>query len=339
MSSLTEAIEKLVAREDLTSEEAFASADAIARGVDPCQAAAFLVLLRSKGETADEIAGMVRAMRTHMVRVDAGAGCVDIVGTGGDGHHTVNISTAASVVAAACGAKVAKHGNRSVSSKCGSADVLEKLGVRLDLAPAAVERCVREAGIAFMFAPAFHPAMKNIVPVRKALGVRTVFNILGPLLNPASCPRLLIGVYTPALVELMAHALHAIGVERAMVVHCCGLDELAPIGVASVATVGPDGVSVGSLDPVAELGMKRCTIADLAGGDATANADALVRVLGGQLGGAVADTVALNAGAGLFVAGVVPTIKEGCERARASMAEGAPLKVLREWARCSQAEG
>ena len=336
MSSLTEAIEKLVAREDLTSEEAFASADAIARGVDPCQAAAFLVLLRSKGETADEIAGMVRAMRTHMVRVDAGAGCVDIVGTGGDGHHTVNISTAASVVAAACGAKVAKHGNRSVSSKCGSADVLEKLGVRLDLAPAAVERCVREAGIAFMFAPAFHPAMKNIVPVRKALGVRTVFNILGPLLNPAAAARMVIGVYAESVVSLMAHALHALGAEHVMVVFCGGLDELAPVAVATVATVTPAGVSMGTIDPFA-LGFSKCTIEDLKGGDRTQNAKILRSVLSGELGGPVADTVVLNAAAGLVVAGVANSMEEGCAMAKECLQSGRAIATLEKWVACSNA--
>ena len=160
---------------------------------------------------------------------------MDIVGTGGDGHHTVNFSTAASFVAASCGARVAKHGNRSVSSSCGSADVLEELGIKITLSPAAVERCLAEANIAFMFAPGFHPAMKNVVPVRKALGVRTVFNILGPLLNPAGLDRALIGVYSEEMVPLMANALFELGAELVMVVHCGGLDELAPIVSASAS--------------------------------------------------------------------------------------------------------
>eukprot|EP00965_Chrysotila_dentata_P078366 2582442-Pleurochrysis_carterae.AAC.6 len=189
-TSLVATLEALVARSNLSLKEAEDAMELIISGAEPCQAAALLVLLRSKGETAEEIAGFTKAMRHHMVPVNAKASCLDIVGTGGDGHHTVNISTAASVVVASCGAVVAKHGNRSVSSKCGSADVLEELGVKLILPPSGVEKCLEEAGIAFMFAPAFHPAMKNIVPVRKALGVRTVFNILGPLLNPAACESL-----------------------------------------------------------------------------------------------------------------------------------------------------
>ena len=161
-------IDALIERRDLTRAEAEEGCRAVIAGVDPCQTAAFLVLLRAKGETAPEVAGLVKAMQNHMVPVNPGVPCVDIVGTGGDGHHTVNFSTAASIVAAACGASVAKHGNRSVSSMCGSADVLETLGVDLSLPPAGIERCIREAGIAFMFAPNFHPAMKHIVPVRKA---------------------------------------------------------------------------------------------------------------------------------------------------------------------------
>jgi anthranilate phosphoribosyltransferase len=216
-AELRDAIETLIQRQDLTSDRADAAVEAIIGGADPCQAAALLVLLKAKGETAGEIAGMVRAMRRHMLAVKPSVPCIDIVGTGGDGHHTVNISTAASVVAASCGAAVAKHGNRSVSSMCGSADVLEELGIPLTLKPDAIERCISEAGIAFMFAPGFHPAMKNIVPVRKALGVRTVFNILGPLINPAMCKRGVIGVYAPELVRLMADALHQLGSELILV--------------------------------------------------------------------------------------------------------------------------
>ena len=202
--SLKELIDKLIERRDMSRQEAESGMRSVIDGVDPCQTAAWLVLLRSKGETPAEVAGMVTAMRAHMVPVKADGPVVDIVGTGGDGHHTVNFSTAASVVVAACGAAVAKHGNRSVSSQCGSADVLEELGVKIALPPAGVERCLAGAGIAFMFAPGFHPAMKNVVPVRKALGVRTVFNILGPLLNPAATQRGLIGVYSEAMVRARA---------------------------------------------------------------------------------------------------------------------------------------
>lgn len=324
-------LEALLAKRDLSKEEAASGVESIISGADPCQAAAFLVLLQAKGETAQEVAGLVGEMRKHMVPVSPGVKCIDIVGTGGDGHHTVNFSTAASVVAAACGAKVAKHGNRSVSSMCGSADVLEELGVDLSLPAAGIERCIREAGIAFMFAPNFHPAMKHIVPVRKALGVRTVFNIMGPLLNPASCAYIVIGVYSEELVPLMAEALHSLGVETAMVVHCGGLDELAPIAVAKVATVRKaSGVEMGTLDPFA-LGFKQCTLEDLKGGTAQENAEILRKVLGGELSGPVADTVVLNAAAGLYVCGQAKSIAEGCELARAAVKAGKPLETLGKW--------
>jgi len=323
-------IEALVTRRDLTRVEAESGMRGIIAGVDPCQTSAFLLLLRAKGETPSEVAGMVSVMREHMVTINPGGSCVDIVGTGGDGHHTVNFSTAASIVAAACGACVAKHGNRSVSSQCGSADVLEELGVVIAQPPAAIERSLAQAKIAFMFAPGFHPAMKNVVPVRKALGVRTVFNILGPLLNPAACKRGLIGVYSEEMVSLMAHTLYELGAELFMVVHCGGLDELAPIAVATIATVTPSGVTMGSIDP-AELGFAKCTLEDLKGGTAVENAAILRQLLGGKLPGPVTDTVIFNAGAGLFVAGVAPSVAEGCKLAAASIESGKPLEVLSQW--------
>jgi len=335
-ASLKTIIETLMERRDLTRAEAEAGCRAVIAGVDPCQTAAFLVLLRAKGETPAEVAGMVTAMRSHMVTVDAGGPVVDIVGTGGDGHHTVNFSTAASVVVAACGTKVAKHGNRSVSSQCGSADVLEELGVTIALPAAGVESCLAEAGIAFMFAPGFHPAMKNVVPVRKALGVRTVFNILGPLLNPAASQRALIGVYSEGMVSLMANALFELGVEMVMVVHCGGLDELAPIAVATVATVTPTGVQMGTIDPFA-LGFAKCTIADLKGGTRVENAAILRQVLSGEMSGPVSDTVVLNAGAGLFVAGAATSVADGCARAAEAIKAGTPMQTLSRWAAASKA--
>ena len=329
-------LERLMERQDLSRDEAEAGCRSIIAGCDPCQTAAFLALLKAKGETPGEVAGMVTAMRSHMVAVNPGPGpVVDIVGTGGDGHHTVNFSTCASIVVAACGAKVAKHGNRSVSSQCGSADVLEELGIKIALAPAGVEHCLAQAGICFMFAPGFHPAMKNVVPVRKALGVRTVFNILGPMLNPAACTRGLIGVYSEPMVELMAHALHELGAELVMVVHCGGLDELAPIAVATCATVTPSGVSMGTVDPFL-LGFKQCTIEDLKGGTAPVNAQILRDVLGGKLPGPVTDTVVLNAGAGLFVAGKAASVADGCKLASEAIAAGTPLQTLEKWVASSK---
>ena len=354
MAALTASINVLMSEHrDLTYEEARHSIDGIIGGASECQAAALLVLLQAKGETPDEVAGMADAMKNEMLPVGGEAGypeAIDIVGTGGDGHHTVNISTAASVVAAACGATVAKHGNRSVSSKCGSADVLEACGVKLGLAPGGIVRCLGEAGIAFMFAPGFHPAMGKIKPVRAALGVRTVFNILGPLLNPARCRRMLIGVYAPHLVELMARALHRLGAEFALVVHCGGLDELAPIAAATCAMVLPAGVTHPVVLDTLALGLKpelkMCTIEDLKGGDTAENARILKEVLAGKIGGAVADTVALNAGAGMYVSGKTGVefsaeklkegLKAGIEMARAALAAGTPLEVLEKWAKCSQ---
>ncbi|KAG8465496.1 hypothetical protein KFE25_002803 [Diacronema lutheri] len=329
--SLKEVIERLVAREDLTLEEAQGAVEAVINGADPHQCAAFLVLLRAKVETPREVAGMVLAMRKHMIPVPLAGTTIDIVGTGGDGANTLNFSTAASLVAASCGARVAKHGNRSVSSKSGSADVLQALGVKLDLGAAQVAACVDEASICFMFAPVFHPAMKAIVPVRKALGVRTVFNILGPLLNPASASRLLIGVYAPHLVELVARALYELEVERAYVIHCGGLDELAPIAVADIADVTRDGVTFGKLDPFA-LGFERCSIDDLKGGEAEENAAVLRKLLAGDVPGPLEDTVVLNAGTALYVYGKAASVREGCDMARAAIKSGAPLKTLAAWA-------
>jgi len=336
MATLKPLIDQLMKRQDLTRAQAETAMRTIIEGVDPCQIAALLVLLQAKGETPSEVAGMVSVMREHMVHVDPGGTCIDIVGTGGDGHHTVNFSTAASVVAAACGARVAKHGNRSVSSQCGSADVLEALGVVIVQQPSGIERCLGDAGIAFMFAPNFHPAMKNVVPVRKALGVRTVFNILGPLLNPAAAGRALIGVYCEEMVSLMAHAFYELGAEMTLVVHCGGLDELAPIAVATVATVTPAGVSMGTINPFL-LGFNKCTLADLKGGSAAENAAILKQVFAGELEGAITDTIVLNAGAGLFVAGVAESVAQGCELAKACIKAGKPLATLDKWAAASQA--
>ena len=333
-------LSKLMGGSDLTWDEASSVMEQIATGaIDPLVTSAFLVLLQAKGETSEEIAALASVMRRHVAPVSGlpmeggvAATLVDIVGTGGDGHHTVNISTAAAIVAAACGARVAKHGNRSVSSKSGSADVLEALGVRM-LAPEHIGACIGGCGIAFMFAPKFHPAMKHVVPVRKTLGVRTVFNILGPLLNPAGAMRLMLGVYTPSLLQTYGEVLHKLGVEHAIVVHCCGLDELAAVGVAEAVEVTPAGVTKLTIDP-AHFGIPRCTIADLGGGDCNANAAAIRAVLGGgdASSGPIADTIALNAGAALYVYGSAASIGEGYATAIAAMRDGtATTALLNKW--------
>lgn len=297
---------------------------------------AFLVLLRAKGETAEEIAGLAKAMHALCIPVKTPYDVLDIVGTGGDGIGSVNISTGATVIAAAAGAKVAKHGNRSVSSLCGSADVLEALGISVELGPAGVQKCLDDAGVAFMFAPTFHPAMKAVVPVRKALKVRTAFNMLGPMLNPADAAYGLIGVYSTSISNLMADALQRVGVKKALVVHSMGLDELTPMGPADVVEVAEGQPRRNyQLEPK-DLGIPRCTVEDLAGGDATVNAKILMDAFGGARG-PVADALNLNAGVALAAANVARDAKEGVAMAQEAQQSGRAGDTMRKWVEASKA--
>ncbi|KAF8067117.1 PAT1 [Scenedesmus sp. PABB004] len=329
-------LELLCDRQDLTETQAEDAMVSImtAEPFSPEQAAAFLVLLRAKGETPAEVAGLARAMMAEVLPVSISGDVVDIVGTGGDGIGSVNISTGACVVAAAAGARVAKHGGRSVSSLCGSADVVEALGVALDLGPAGVARCVEEAGLGFMLAPRYHPGMARLRPVRGALKVRTVANMLGPLLNPARAGCALVGVFSPDVSELMADSLLRLGVTKALVVHSCGLDELTPMGPADVveATAGHP-LKRYSLDP-RDVGIPRCDVADLAGGDAPLNARILSDVFGGARG-AVADALNLNAGYALAAAGLAASPVEGVAMAQEAQRAGRAGDVLRNWVRVS----
>lgn len=331
---LREVLEDLIAKKNLTQGEAERAFTGMMNEFVPEQMSAFLVLLRAKGETADEIAGLAKAMLERAVVVDSSHDVVDIVGTGGDGIGSVNISTGACVIAAAAGAKVAKHGNRSVSSLCGSADVLEALNVAIDLGPEAISACIKEAGIAFMYAPRYHPAMKAVRPIRAALKVRTALNILGPLLNPAHAQYGLVGVYDPALSELMANALMSLGMQKALVVHSMGLDELTPMGPADVveATQG-ERVKHYTLDPL-QLGIPRCSVEDLKGGDAKLNAAILSDVFGGARG-AVADALNLNAGYALAACRVAGSPQEGVTMAQEVQRSGAAGDVLRRWVQVS----
>ncbi|GIL72505.1 hypothetical protein Vretimale_4293 [Volvox reticuliferus] len=332
---MREVIEKLIRREDLTKEQAAESLAALLDDFVSEQAAAFLVLLRAKGETADEIAGLAKAMLDKAVPVHTAQQVVDIVGTGGDGIGSVNISTGASILAAAAGARVAKHGNRSVSSLCGSADVLEALGVAIDLGPAGVTRCLDEAGIAFMFANRYHPAMRAVRPVRSALKVRTALNMLGPLLNPAHAAYGLVGVYDTSISELMAGSLLRMGVRKALVVHSMGLDELTPMGPADVVEVTEGGpLKRYTLDPK-DVGIPRCEVEDLKGGDAALNAAILRDVLAGQRG-PVADALVLNAGYALAAAQVAANPAEGVALAQEVQRRGDAVRVLDRWAAVSQ---
>ncbi len=314
---------------DLSRADARGAIDALMSGkVRPEQAAALLAGLRCKGETPTEIAGMAEAMRAHAVAVTPpeGAVVVDTCGTGGDGAHTINISTAAAFVVAAGGAVVAKHGNRSISSKCGSADVLEALGVKLDVGVAGVERCLREAGIGFMFAPAHHPAMKHVMPVRRSLGVRTAFNLLGPLTNPAGARRQVIGVYSPKVGRLMAEALGELGSVHVLVVHGDGLDELSIAGPTTIWELRDGTVTEREVTP-GDLGIPTSPLEALRGGDAVQNAAALESILAGEPGPR-GDAVAINAGAGLYVGGLADTLRDGVARARELLAEGAAVANL-----------
>ena len=308
-------------------------------GVAPEMAAGILVALRMKGETGVELAAAAAAMRSRVVRVpiaDPGR-AVDTCGTGGDGAGTINISTAAALVAAAAGVPVAKHGNRSVSSRCGSADVLEAAGVRLSVDAEGLGRLHDELGIAFLFAPRLHPAMGAVMPVRKALGVRTSFNLLGPLTNPAMVGRQVMGVWAADLVPLAAGALAELGAEHALVVHSDdGLDELSVAAPSVVAEVR-DGEVQGQwrLDP-AELGVEAGDPAALQGGDQDENRRRLESLLGGRESSAASEAVALNTGAALYVGGAVASVGEGLARAREVLSSGSALELLGRLATRSQ---
>lgn len=333
---MVELIEKLIRREDLTTDEAAAAMREVMEGrARPAQLAAFLAALVMKGERPSEIVGLARTMREHAVPLAAPAGDVfDTCGTGGDASGTFNISSAAALVLAACGVKVAKHGNRSISSRCGSADVFEQLGVNIAAPPAVVERCLQDAGIAFFFAPTFHPSMKHAGPTRKELGIRTAFNLLGPLTNPARAARQIVGVPTPELTELMAHALRMLGSTRAWVVHGAdGLDEISTTGYTKVAECRDGEVHTFYVHP-SDFGISKSAPGALGGGDAAANAGIVRDILQGRKG-APRDVVLLNAGAGLFVAGATNSVKDGIARAAQAIDSGAARDVLGRMAACS----
>jgi len=297
-------------------------------GASEAQVAGLLIALRMKGETMEEIAGFARSMRKNAVVVPSGHPLLlDVCGTGGDSQGTFNISTAAALVIAAAGVPVAKHGNRSVSSKCGSADVLERLGVRFDLSPQEIGRCIDEVGIGFLYAPHLHPAMRHAIGPRREMGVRTVFNILGPLTNPAGANVQLLGVYCPELTEVMARVLRALGCQAAFVVHGGdGLDELSTTGKNRVTELQGKEISTYTLDP-RDLGLPPATLSDLQGGDAEANAAIITQILAGDHG-PKRDIVLLNAAYGFVLGKVATDINEGLDQAAQVIDSGAAQQTL-----------
>jgi anthranilate phosphoribosyltransferase len=329
---IQQALQHVLDGRDLTREETREVMGEIMAGdATPAQIGGFLVALRAKGETADEIAGCAEAMRAHVLAVRPQRDdLVDTAGTGGDGAHTINISTAAALVAAAAGAAVAKHGNRAVSSACGSADVLEALGFTLEQEPERIARSIDELGFGFLFAPSHHPAMRHAAPVRKELATRTVFNVLGPLTNPAGARAQVVGVYSADLVRTIADVLATLGARRAFVVHGAGgIDELSPVGENLIAEVVDGAVRERTLDPEAELGLPRCDVAELRGGSPDENAAAVRSVFDGADGGR-RNAILLNAAGAIAAAGHAVDLREGLELARETVDSGAAAARLEQ---------
>lgn len=321
-------IQKVSTGATLTPDEIRAALEIMTDGhATQAQMGAFLMALRVRGETVDEIVGAAQMMRARMIRVQAPVGAVDIVGTGGDSQGTYNVSTCAALVTAGAGVKVAKHGNRSVSSISGASDVLAALGVKLDVGPEMVAREIGEAGVGFMWAPMHHPAMKHWAPVRAELGIRTLFNVLGPISNPAGVTRQIVGVYARNLVELIANVLKGLGAEHVWVVHGHdGLDELTTTGSTDVAEVKGGRVALFEVSP-ADAGLAPAKLADLKGGDAQTNANAIRAVLAGEPG-PFRDIVLLNSAAALIVGGKASSLREGVALAAQSIETGAAARAL-----------
>jgi anthranilate phosphoribosyltransferase len=327
---MQEYIERVSAGEDLTQAEAREVSRQIFEDATEAQIGALLTGLRAKGETEAEIAGFAEGMHAAARTIDpARDTLVDVVGTGGDDYDTINVSTTSALVVAGAGVPVAKHGNYSVSSSSGSADVLKEIGVPVEAEPPAVERMVEEGGIGFMLAPVFHPAMKAVIGPRQELGMRTIFNVLGPLTNPAGAERLVVGVYDEDLVAVLARTLARMDAERALVVHGSGLDEIAVHGETTVAEVDGDDVEEYTLTPES-LGVGRHEVSSIAGGQPEENAADLEGVVTGEMNGAKRDIILANAGAGIYIAGEASSIEDGVEQARRTIDSGDAAAKMEE---------
>ena len=341
---IKEAIGKVVTGQDLAETEMIEVMNQIMGGeATPAQVGSFITALRMKGETIDEIAGAARVMRDHATPIRVGKALdidreeinldretiLDTCGTGGSGTRSFNISTTVAFVVSACGVKVAKHGNRSISSACGSADVLEALGVNLNVTPPQVERCINEIGVGFLFAPALHGAMKHAIGPRREIGIRTIFNILGPLTNPAGADRQVLGVYDEKLVEVIARVLVKLGCRRGFIVHGLdGMDEVTLTGPTRVGEIRDGSVSLATIEPE-DFGLRRCTLADLQGGDAVENAAIVRDVLAGKPG-PKRDVVLLNAAYALLASGQAEDVESGLEKARTAIDDGLAMARLKD---------
>lgn len=330
MSELRNFVEKILEHNDLTIVETERAFQVImSGGANPCEIASFLAALRMKGETIEEITGATKILRAKAVQINAPSGAIDTCGTGGDMVGTFNISTAVAIVTAACGVVVAKHGNKAVSSKSGSADIFSHIGVNIDLSPVEVEQCLNEVGLCFMMAPTFHTAMRHVVPIRREMGVRTVFNLLGPLSNPAGIKRQLLGVYDVKWIEPFAHVLKELGSEKAWIVNGSdGLDELTITGKSRVAELNNGEVRSFEVSPE-DVGLQIADVSEIKGGDVKYNAQQMLRVLDGKEG-AHRNIILLNAAAALYVAGNVTSLKDGVEVAAAAIDEKKALAKLDE---------
>lgn len=327
---MKEALGKLMRKENLSSGEVAHAVEQILQGADAHQVAAFLALLRSKGETAEEILGIIQTMQRHMVKLEIDFPAIDLAGTGGDGKKTVNISTAASILAASCGVKVVKHGNVALSSSSGSADLLQKLGIDIHMDPEKGKKCLEEIGITFCFAPLYHPVMARVKEVRRGLGLPTTFNVIAPLLNPAQVPYCMMGVFDEKLIPLAVEVLLQMGIKRGFVFHGCGYDELTTVGPSHVVEINHGKQLSFILDPKS-LGFSTCDPKELEGGTAEENAQKIRDLFDGKIRGGLADTILLNAGIAIYLYGLAKTIQEGISLAKKGLQEGKAAELLKKW--------